>query len=408
MSRDTSPYRVGDHWLDKRRDGRSPEIWQISEYNPKTRSTIYISTKQRNLEAAKSVIHAYVEKLRSKKSQSMDDAKIVPQLILYNEEHGQAVVNPGNIDRSLRLFIGFLMQDEIGVNATVGDLKPVVINRFIAWRMRPHGYALPWRGRDHEFKSEGVSGAAVQRNLNDIRAAISHAANNGRIPYLPRIPSVPKKFASAPSNLTYTIDQMGAMLAYTADSPPMYRWLALMMATAMRPSAALAFDPGLQWHEKSGLLDLHPKDWPKTKKQNPVVQAIAPFVPILRQWKSAPHPLAQSRKKAWGNLRTALRLPPEAIPKTIRHSIATELRRRGVSIDRISAQLGHSSGNRTTAIYARYDPEFMGNLPETLTIIFQEVLDAANQWSADHLLTTGPNGQRIIQRKMEKEYVPTT
>lgn len=138
---------------------------------------------------------------------------------------------------------------------------------------------------------------------------------------------------------------MGAMLAYTADSPPMYRWLALMMATAMRPSAALTFDPGLQWHEKSGLLDLHPKDWPKTKKQNPVVQAIAPFVPILRQWKAVP--------------------PSEcSIPE-----------------------------------------KGMGNLPEMLTIIFQEVLEAANQWSADHLLTTGPKGQRTIQQKMEVECV---
>ncbi|RYM12532.1 tyrosine-type recombinase/integrase [Sphingobium cupriresistens] len=408
MSRETSPYRVGDHWLDKRRDGRSPDIWQIAEYDPKTRSTRYISTKQRDLETAKSTIHAYVEKLRSKKSQSMEDAKIVPQLILYNEEHGKLVENPGNIDRSLRLFIGFLMQDDIGVNATVSDIKPVVINRFITWRMRPHGYKLAWGGRDHEFISDGVKGASVQRNINDIRAAIIHAANNGRIPYVPRIPSVPKKFESPPSDLTYTIDQMGAILAYATDNPPMYRWLALMMATAMRPDAALAFDPSLQWQEKIGLLDLHPRDWPRTDKQNPVVQAIAPFVPILRQWRAAPHPIVQSRKKAWGNLRKALCLPSKAIPKTIRHSIATQLRRRGVAMQLISEQLGHSSLNRTTAIYARYDPEFLGDLPATLTTIFQEILAAANQWSADHLLTTGPTGQRIIQRKMEMEYVTTT
>lgn len=338
----------------------------------------------------------------------MDDAKIVPQLVLYNEEHGQGVVNPGNIDRSLRLFIGFLMQDEIGVNATVSDLKPVVINRFIAWRMRPHGYTLAWRGRNHNFTSDGVSGAAVQRNINDIRAAISHAANNGRIPYLPRIPSVPKKFASAPTDLLYSIEQMGAMLGYAADTPPLYRWLALLMATAMRPDAALAFDPTVQWHEKNRLLDLQPKDWTRTKKQNPMVQAIEPFRPILSAWKASPHSRAQSRKRAWGTLRSALELPPGAIPKTIRHSIATELRRRGVSIDRISAQLGHSNGSRTTAIYARYDPDFMGNLPEVLTIIFEEILYAANRWSADHLLTTGPKGQIIIQRKMEIKCGSTT
>jgi integrase len=403
MSRETSPYCVGDHWLDKRRDGQSPDVWQIATYNPKSRSPVYRSTKQRDLGAAKSVIHAFVEKARAKSSQSADDAKIVPQLILYFEEHGKGVVNAGNIDRSLRLFIGFLMQDEIGVNATIADIRPVVINRFIAWRMHEHGYKLPWRNQEYDFTSDGVTGAAVQRNINDIRAAINHAANNGRIPYAPRIPAVPAKFKSPPRDFRYSIDQMGAMLGYAQGEAPLHRWLALLMATAMRPDAALAFEPtARQWKEAAGLLDLHPPAWLRTKKHNPIVQAIAPFRPMLSDWKANPHRPALSRKRSWGTLREALGLPAQAIPKAIRHSIATELRRRGVSIDRIAAQLGHSNGNRTTAIYADYDPEFMGNLPEVLTSIFDEIIEASKVWSADHLLTSGPKGKKIVIAKKEQ------
>lgn len=402
MSRETSPYVVGDCWLDKRRDGKSPKIWQIAEYNPNTRSTIYISTKQRDLEAAQSVIHAFVERRRSKQRQSADDAKIIPQLILYQQEHGDEVENPSNVGSAIRLFIGFLMQDAVGVNATIADLYPVVVNRFIAWRMGPHRYSLEWRGKRYEYQSEGVIGATVQRNIAVLVAALNHAAVNGRIPYVPRIPSVPAKFASPPNVNIYSISQMGAMLGVSADNPAMYRWFALLMATAMRPDAALAFDPASsQWKHDSRLLDLHPEGWPRTKKRNPIVPAIEPIIPILEEWKADPHPAAKSRKRAWRTLRSLLGLPADAVPKTIRHSIATELRRRGVSLDRIAVLLGHTAQRRTTAIYAIYDPLELGNLPEVLTTIFNEILEAEKKWSADHLLTTGPYGRKIIVERKD-------
>lgn len=34
MPREDSPYIVGDFWLDKRRDGKSPDTWQIARYAP--------------------------------------------------------------------------------------------------------------------------------------------------------------------------------------------------------------------------------------------------------------------------------------------------------------------------------------------------------------------------------------
>jgi hypothetical protein len=34
----------------------------------------------------------------------------------------------------------------------------------------------------------------------------------------------------------------------------------------------------------TGLIDLHPKGWVRTKKRNPVVPAIEEFKPFLEQW----------------------------------------------------------------------------------------------------------------------------
>lgn len=77
MGRETSPYIVGDFWLDKRRDGKSPAIWQIASYDAATRSIGYRSTRCRSLDDAKGKIHAHVEKARAKRPQAPTDAKVM-------------------------------------------------------------------------------------------------------------------------------------------------------------------------------------------------------------------------------------------------------------------------------------------------------------------------------------------
>ena len=94
MGRETSPYIVGDYWLDKRWDGKPPHIWQIAGYDAATQSIVYQSTRARELEGtkgAKAKILAHVEKIRAAAPQSPTDAKVIPLLALYWEEHGQNV-----------------------------------------------------------------------------------------------------------------------------------------------------------------------------------------------------------------------------------------------------------------------------------------------------------------------------
>src|SRR3546814_1801058 len=44
-----------------------------------------------------------------------------------------------------------------------------------------HSYAVPWKGKHYNHTSKGIKGESIQRNIEDIRAALNHAANNGRI-----------------------------------------------------------------------------------------------------------------------------------------------------------------------------------------------------------------------------------
>jgi len=389
MSRETSPYVVGEYWLDKRRDGRSPHIWQIARKAANT--IIYRSTHSRELIAAKEAINTFFEMERAKSPHSADDALILPQLSLYWQERGSKAISPAQIASSLRMWYGFLQQKPETLNITVASLSPDVIEGFKQWRMGAHSCTVVWGGKTFTHTSTGVTGETVQRNLEDFRSALNYAHRMRRIPYAPPIDMVRQEDRSAPRDVTVTLEALGAMMAYAEKSRPLYQWLALMIGTACRPDAALAFDPASQYHGKT--IDMHPEDKPRTKKRNPVVPCIAPLKPILDAWESGK---AGSRKTAWRTMRRVLNLPANVVPKTIRHTIASELRMRGVSMEQIEMLLGHRIGNKTTEVYAKYAPALLADAALVLTIIFSEVLAHAERWKSDHILTTNSHGAKII------------
>lgn len=396
MGRETSPYIVGDCWLDKRRDGRSRETWQIASYDPATRSISYRSTRRKGLDDAKGAIHAHVEAARAKRAQAPEDATVIPLLVLYWQEHGRRVVSPAQIASSIRCFMAFLMQDEAGASATVADLTPQVFARFRAWRMGPHAYDVPWGGKDFRHRSDGVRGESVQRNLDDIRAALNHHAENGRLPYSPKVPSVPKEHRSPARDTVLSIEELGAIVAFARDDIDMMRFVLLMIGTGARPEAASLFDPRAQWDDGKRLVDLHPAAWLRTKKVNPVVPAHDELAAMIRAWAASNSRPAKSRKTAWRTMRRALGLNGLVVAKTIRHSVATRLRTMRVPAEEIETLLGHQVLKGTTAVYAKYDPDYLGNVREALTTIWTAVMDAATVWDAGHLRAKVGNGRTIV------------
>lgn len=60
------------------------------------------------------------------------------------------------------------------------------------------------------------------------------------------------------------------------------------------------------------------------------------------------------------------------MPKTVRHTLATWLRQRGVPAWAVSGLLGHHAGG-TTDTYAKFDPAYMGPVREALTAIIEDL-----------------------------------
>jgi len=90
-----------------------------------------------------------------------------------------------------------------------------------------------------------------------------------------------------------------------------------------------------------------------------------------------------------------LGLPSNIVPKTIRHTVATQLRARGVPMDEISGLLGHVGEHRITAGYAKYDPSRLPHAKQQLSIIWQEVCASANKWLTNHFRVTASYGVPI-------------
>ncbi len=396
MARKTSPYVVGDHWLDQRRGSEASGIWQITTKSANRRTDVYQSTRTRDLEVAKAAIDAFVANKRALKLQNNEDAEVLPHLFLYWKEHGQHTRNPATIAGSLRAFIGFLLQDSVSARVRFSQLTRTVFRRFINWRMKPHSFTVPWLGQEMPLVSKGVKGESAQRNIDDVRAALNHAVEMERVPSAPKVPSVAKEHRSPPRDVRMSLDELGAIAGYASqvsadtDDKGFGRWLWLMIGSACRPEAALAFDPLVQW--KDGLVDTHPEGAPRTKKHNPVVAAAPALAKMLDAWREQSlaegknNPPPKSRGRAWRTMRRALGLPDQYIPKTIRHTVATELRRRGVPAEQISVLLGHRPADleRMTAVYAKYDPRYLAEAVTALQALLMEVNQNAQNWSARH------------------------
>ena len=390
-------YTVGPFWLAQRE--QSP-FYQIRWYDERAKVTRSKSTRCRTLEDATTAILAHHEHFRSRQRQEPDEALAAALFLQFWTDRGRTRRNAATVASSLRIFMAFIEQDVVGMGAAVADLTKDVFERFMAWRQKPHSYSIEWLGKVYAHSSNGVSGEAIQRTLDDVRAALNYAVGK-QLPWAPKVPAVPLEMRSPPRDITLTVEQMGAIVAYAAYDIEALRWVLGMIGTAARPDAVLKWNIAKQWKGEPNF-DTHPHGEPRTKKRNAVVPLIPELKPWLEAWVANPHKVVRSRKTWWRTMRSALGLPENIVPKTIRHSVATQLRSRGVPMDEISGLLGHTGEHRITAGYAKYDPNRLPHAKQQLSVIWNEVCASAKEWHANHFRVTPAYKQPIeVARKLE-------
>jgi hypothetical protein len=361
-----SPAIVGHYWLDQRRDGRAIGIWQIASYSGKSRSVVYRSTKQRDLSAAGDVLRAFEAAQRSKAPQEADQAELLPHLFNYLREQGPDVKRLDTIKSSFRAWIGFLMQDELGTGARVADVSKNFAARFRRWRMGPHEWEIEWGGKVFSHKSPGVTAKTVQRNVEDLRAALHHAEANHRIT-APKVQSVDKKLIKRNPRQTLEIEMLGAIFGYaktvergqlTARSE-LCREL-MLAGSGCRPGHAMKFDPA---SESNGSTT----SWTFSLGARTDGQAGGgpardrPAAPVLADWKANPHDPVGAARRPGGRCGASSGLPSWVEAYCIRTTVATYLDAEGTPGGQISGIIGHLPESRgisrtTSKHYLAYDP----------------------------------------------------
>ena len=239
---------------------------------------------------------------------------------------------------------------------------------------------------------------------------MNRAHREGEITTVPRI-LLSLAPEAEPRERILTIAEMRALFEAAAE-PHQFLYLMLAAGTLARPKAITELTT-FQIDFEARLIRLNPPGRPQNKKRRPTVPICDALLPWLRglppgpivQYRSKPvtrtkmmfdhltarasrqirceaaataraHRRASRRPEAWdaiedGRGRATAILDVTAY--TIRHTMAAELRKRGVPVWEVAGFLGHSSGYKTTERYAKFGPDHLGEAVRAIDACFAEL-----------------------------------
>ena len=277
--------------------------------------------------------------------------------------------------------------------AVVADVTPLHLRAFVA-----------------AMRDEGLSNAYIRRTLAIGRAALNHAHRLGD---LSAVPYVDLSLApeAEPRERILTPDEARRLFA-AARYEHAWMYLLLAFGTAARPEAILQLTSS-QVDCAACLIRLNPPGRAQTKKHRPTIPLCRTLLPYFRDLPEGPvvrykdKPLktikstfdrlkarartelrdqaarasrrlrrATAREEAWSAIAEAKARGDallELIPYAIRHTVACEMRKRGVPVWEVAGFLGHSIGYRTTERYAKFGADHLGAAVRAIDAYFADL-----------------------------------
>lgn len=310
-----------------------------------------------------------------------------------------------SVQHFLRFFDAERRSGRVRSAVTVADVNKKLVERFIAFR-----------------KAEGVGGWTINRDLKALRGSLNHAWKNELIVSAPFIHDVDTKDRAKPRDLVYTPEQVAALLeAAHSDERRQHVFLYIMiaMSTLGRSEAILELDAA---QVRDGCIHFLAFDRAQTKKR----RSIVPICPTLAPWMEnlsgkvivyrtpiaeknrLPDGPAYFEKPCYdlgnsfdkclvlaGISRPVLDddgqevwLPPRGklgeteprqkftgigTPNTLRHTIITEMHRRGVPEGQIDSAAGHAGDGTGKRNYRHLRPDYLAELIAGIEAYWAEV-----------------------------------
>lgn len=328
---------IGDYWLSKR---PGSEQWCRTWYDTTTRQTRRASLGTSDLQEGKLKLWEWFAANGRVSQQAPQESPLELVLVRYWEHHARSLPSAETAKIALSYWSDFFP------GATVAEVTPGRQREFMEW-LRTSG---------KHPRSDGY----IKRVMTVGKSALNRAHREGEITSVPYI--LPGEDAPA-RDLVLTLEDSGALWLAT-ELAHERMMLALLYGTLARPEAALALRrESVDFARR--LIAQNPPGRKQTKKYRPTVPICDFLLPWLEAapvgplvvWRGKP---IASFKTAWRALRRRAHLPEAVVPKTIRHTMATELRAAGVPEAEIQGFMGHKAYSGKTEVYAKYRPDYCG------------------------------------------------
>ncbi|WP_420798721.1 tyrosine-type recombinase/integrase [Nitratireductor pacificus] len=253
---------------------------------------------------------------------------------------------------------GLALWNEYWGEATIADLTIDRQEAFVIW-----------------LKDRGYKNAYVSRVLSVGRAAVNRAWKRQEIKSAPFIIDEPDR-SDQTERYRLTLDEMRRLLTTARKWPHLHTFCMIALNTLARPDAVLDLSPR-QVDLEIRRIELNPPGRKQTKKRRPVVPITETLLPYLKardlerfvNWHGKP---IKSIKKVFATMVKEAGLPKEVTPYSLRHTMAAELRRRGVPAWEVQGLLGHKAVG-VTEVYARFDPDYMATGSRAIDDYFAEL-----------------------------------
>lgn len=329
--------QIGDYWLSKRPGSQK---WCRTWFDSAARQTKRVSLGESDLPAAQVALAKWV----------IENAK-VNKLPSHETTLGQVLVRywkrtGAHLHSAEMTKIGIAYWGNFFDGAMVSEITVARQREFREWL----------NGRRKPPLSDGY----IKRVMGIGKAALNDAYREGEIE---SVPFILLGEDTPPRDIVLSLAESQALwLATELDHERMM--LAILYGTLARPEAALDLCREYVDFDRR-LLTQNPPGRKQTKKYRPVVPVCDFLLPWLKhapegplvQWRGKP---IASFKTAWRAIRRRARLPVAVVPKTIRHTVATELRAAAVPEAEIQGMLGHKAFGGKTEVYAKYRPDYLG------------------------------------------------
>jgi integrase len=204
-----------------------------------------------------------------------------------------------------------------------------------------------------DLRTEGLSDGYITRVMTVARAALNYAHKREE---LASVPHVLNAGHSEPRQRRLSVDEMTAFVN-AINSEVLARYVLVALTTLARPAAVME----LRWPQiRDGLVYLNPEGRKQTKKHRPTLPLTHTLARITRT--ESDYVIGKrllSIKKPFATAAAKAKLTGIS-PYTLRHTMATELRARGVPPWELAGYMGHRIA-RTTEIYAAYAPDYLSH-----------------------------------------------